>query len=308
MGTDQTDFTEQELLATHPLAEPLVRRRGALPRRVRRRTAPTCRPAPSTGCPAIEAWQAQHARAVRHRAARPADRHLARATTRTSPRPGYLIEIGAPEPIISDLTRIGTVEGFGAMIRNSILPDLQQTLRRGHPRHRDRPPRRRPLRGARPRRGRLRGRGRPQADVVRQPRHRVRGPGHRGQTVADARAHGHRHAGHAAARSTPPRCGPGRHGQPHPPRRHRLRARVAARPDDPAAASSRSRRSTPSRGPRSSSRDTDLVAGDGEAGRARVLHPGRRDPARRVPAHGAHRDARPHRHRARRAGTTPGAT
>ena len=40
--------------------------------------------------------------------------------------------------------------------------------------------------------------------------------------------------------------------------------------------------------------DTELVAGDGARGRARALHPRRRDAARRLPAHRAHRDARPH--------------
>ncbi|CAN5483752.1 hypothetical protein BH10ACT1_BH10ACT1_03090 [soil metagenome] len=40
--------------------------------------------------------------------------------------------------------------------------------------------------------------------------------------------------------------------------------------------------------------DPDLVAGDGEAGRLVSLHPRRRDAPRGVPAHRAHRDARPH--------------
>ena len=40
--------------------------------------------------------------------------------------------------------------------------------------------------------------------------------------------------------------------------------------------------------------DTELVAGDGEAARAGLLHPGRRDAARRLPAHRAVGDAGPH--------------
>ena len=43
--------------------------------------------------------------------------------------------------------------------------------------------------------------------------------------------------------------------------------------------------------------DTDLTAGDGEAVEDRLLHPRRRDAARRVPQDHADRDARPHLHR-----------
>ena len=38
----------------------------------------------------------------------------------------YLLTEGVREPIISTLTRIGTVEGFGAMIRYSSIPDFQK--------------------------------------------------------------------------------------------------------------------------------------------------------------------------------------
>ena len=49
--------------------------------------------------------------------------------------------------------------------------------------------------------------------------------------------------------------------------------------------------------------DTDLVAGDGARRRSRRVRPRRRDAARRLPAHRAHRDARPHvRRRVRRDG------
>jgi hypothetical protein len=42
-----------------------------------------------------------------------------------------LIEAGAPEPIISSLTRIGTVEGFGSMIRYSVMPDFPRLFSEG---------------------------------------------------------------------------------------------------------------------------------------------------------------------------------
>src|SRR4051812_47607336 len=126
MGTEQTEFTETELLAGHAIAEPLVlggvRCHGGFdddgayvsPRTLNR-------------VPAIKAWQAQH---VDHFGTEllglPIDTWP--ASYPNLPQARYLIEIGAPEPIISDLTRIGTVEGFGAMIRNSVLPDFQKTF------------------------------------------------------------------------------------------------------------------------------------------------------------------------------------
>jgi hypothetical protein len=42
------------------------------------------------------------------------------------PQAKFLLSEGVREPIISTLTRIGTVEGFGSMIRYSVIPDLQQ--------------------------------------------------------------------------------------------------------------------------------------------------------------------------------------
>ena len=38
----------------------------------------------------------------------------------------FLIRQGAPEPIITALTRIGTVEGFGAMLRILPTPDFSR--------------------------------------------------------------------------------------------------------------------------------------------------------------------------------------
>ena len=40
----------------------------------------------------------------------------------------HLIGQGIPQPIIATLTRIGTVEGFGSVIRNSLVPDLQRAF------------------------------------------------------------------------------------------------------------------------------------------------------------------------------------
>jgi len=77
--------------------------------------------------PAIEAWQAQH-----HDQFGTALLDLPLdtwpATYPSVDQARLLIERGCPEPIISDLTRIGTVEGFGAMIRHSVLPDFGQVF------------------------------------------------------------------------------------------------------------------------------------------------------------------------------------
>jgi len=40
----------------------------------------------------------------------------------------YLLDEGVREPLISSLTRIGTVEGFGAYLRYSPIPNLQQSF------------------------------------------------------------------------------------------------------------------------------------------------------------------------------------
>jgi hypothetical protein len=77
--------------------------------------------------PAIEAWQDQHAEQF--------GTELLGVPLETWPEPypnvaqsRHLIEQGIPEPIIATLTRIGTVEGFGSVIRNSVVPDLQRAF------------------------------------------------------------------------------------------------------------------------------------------------------------------------------------
>ena len=75
--------------------------------------------------PAIEAWQANH------RATFGTDLMDVPLDTWPGHYPNvaqarFLIESGVPEPIISTLTRIGTVEGFGGMIRLSPVPDRRR--------------------------------------------------------------------------------------------------------------------------------------------------------------------------------------
>ncbi|HWW55219.1 MAG TPA: hypothetical protein VNY84_15685, partial [Acidimicrobiales bacterium] len=123
MTNAQTTFTEAELLDSHQVAAPLiaggVRCHGGFddngnyvsPRTLNR-------------WPAINAWQQQHAEQF--------DTPLLDLPLETWPeqypsvaQAKYLLESGVSEPIISTLTRIGTVEGFGSMIRNSVIPTMQ---------------------------------------------------------------------------------------------------------------------------------------------------------------------------------------
>jgi hypothetical protein len=122
--TAQVEFTEHELLESHPYEAPLVA--GGV----------TCHggfdadgtyvsPRTFTRAPAIEAWQAQHqaqfATPLFHL---PLDTWPAHYPNVAQAK--HLIASGVPEPIVATLTRIGTVEGFGGMIRLSVVPDLQQ--------------------------------------------------------------------------------------------------------------------------------------------------------------------------------------
>jgi len=123
---DQVEFTQDELLASHDFAAPLVagevRCHGGFVD-----DGSYVSPRTRNRVPAIAAWQAQRARQF--------DTELLDLPLDTWPEAypnvaqgRYLIDVGAPEPIISTLTRIGTVEGFGAMIRHSVLPDFQQVF------------------------------------------------------------------------------------------------------------------------------------------------------------------------------------
>jgi hypothetical protein len=116
-------FTEAELLANHPIAEPLiaggVRCHGGFDEEGR-----YVSPRTLYRQPAIEAWQSAHQRQF----ARPLLDLGLEAWPEHYPNVAqarYLLASGVPGPIISTLTRIGTVEGFGSMIRNSVIPTLE---------------------------------------------------------------------------------------------------------------------------------------------------------------------------------------
>jgi hypothetical protein len=121
--TQQTEWSEHELLETHAIAEPLiaggVRCHGGFAD-----DGTYISPRTKNRFPAIEAWQTQRQQQF--------GTPLLDVPLSTWPesypnvaQAKYLISEGVPEPIVSTLTRIGTVEGFGAMIRYSMLPDMQ---------------------------------------------------------------------------------------------------------------------------------------------------------------------------------------
>ena len=125
MGTAQVEFTEEELLADLPVAEPLiaggVRCHGGFDEDGR-----YVSPRTRFRRPAIEAWGEQNCRTLLHRA----DRRAARVVGAVVPqrRTGALPH---PRPAfrsrcMATLTRIGTVEGYGANIRLLKPQDLQR--------------------------------------------------------------------------------------------------------------------------------------------------------------------------------------
>jgi hypothetical protein len=124
MGTAQVEFTEEELLADLRVAEPLiaggVRCHGGFDA-----DGHYVSPRTKFRLPAIAAWGEQNS---------------ARFSTELMDVPlewwdrsfpnveqaRFLIRAGVPEPLMATLTRIGTVEGFGANIRLLQPKDLQR--------------------------------------------------------------------------------------------------------------------------------------------------------------------------------------
>jgi hypothetical protein len=124
MGTRQVEFTEAELLADVAVREPLmaggVRCHGGFDEDGRYVS-------PRTKCrvPAIEAWGEQNCAQFSNQLI---DAPLER-WERSFPnvdQARYLIRAGVPEPLMATLTRIGTVEGYGANIRLLKPENLQQ--------------------------------------------------------------------------------------------------------------------------------------------------------------------------------------
>jgi hypothetical protein len=120
----QTTWTEPELLETDPIEEPLIvagyRCHGGFDSDGRYHS-----PRTHGRVPAIEAWQAQYREQfhtdlldIPLETWPPSFPNVAQAK--------HLLRSGVTEPIVSTLTRIGTVEGFGAMIRHASVDDRQR--------------------------------------------------------------------------------------------------------------------------------------------------------------------------------------
>ena len=124
MTTLQTEFTEDELLADAPTAEPLlaggVRCHGGFDDEGR-----YVSPRTRFRVPGIEGWAEKHREEF--------GTEILDIPLETWPenfpnvaQARYLIQQGVPEPLIATLTRIGTVEGFGANIRYLQPGDMQR--------------------------------------------------------------------------------------------------------------------------------------------------------------------------------------
>jgi hypothetical protein len=122
----QTEFCEEELLASHPVAEPLiaggVRCHGGFDQ-----DGTYLSPRTLNRWPAIKAWQASHA-AQFGTALLGLDLDRWPSHYPSVAQATWLIDNGVPEPVITTLTRIGTVEGFGSMIRHSVIPPLSRSF------------------------------------------------------------------------------------------------------------------------------------------------------------------------------------
>src|SRR4051794_40972749 len=118
----QVDWSYDELLETHPVAEPLiaggVRCHGGV-----QGDGTYVSPRTKNRWPAIRAWQEQRAGQFGTPILDIALDTWPGAYP-SVPQAKFLLREGVRDPIIGRLTQIGTVEGFGSMIRYSPIPDL----------------------------------------------------------------------------------------------------------------------------------------------------------------------------------------
>lgn len=126
MTVAQVEFTEAELLASHDYEEPLVvggtRCHGGFDA-----TGAYVSPRTRHRAPAIAAWEAQRRQQFgTDPLAVPLDAWPPHYPSVEQAR--FLLGRGVREPIVATLTRIGTVEGFGSMIRHAPVPDLPRLL------------------------------------------------------------------------------------------------------------------------------------------------------------------------------------
>ncbi len=122
--SDQLIYAEEELLASHPSMEPLVAN-GTPCQGGFDGSGTYISPRTLARVPAIEAWQRSHEAQFGTEILDIALEEFPEMFPNVD-QAKLLIRAGAPEPIIATLTRIGTVEGFGSMLRYSMVPNLQR--------------------------------------------------------------------------------------------------------------------------------------------------------------------------------------
>ncbi|MEP6660443.1 MAG: hypothetical protein ABJD24_11055 [Acidimicrobiales bacterium] len=126
MGTEQLTFTKAELLATHDVTEPLVAG-GILCHGGFDTDGRYVSPRTKHRSPAITAWQDAHRErfgtAPLGVALETWPEHYPNVA-----QARYLLSEGIGDLLALTLTRIGTVEGFGAMVRHLPVPDFRATL------------------------------------------------------------------------------------------------------------------------------------------------------------------------------------
>jgi hypothetical protein len=126
MTTMQVEFTESELLADHPIAEPLIAN-GVLCHGGFDDDGTYLSPRTANRWPAIHAWEEQRVEQF--------GTPILDIPLDTWPenfpniaQSKLLIRRGVTAPTVSTLTRIGTVEGFGGMLRLLPIPDFRASF------------------------------------------------------------------------------------------------------------------------------------------------------------------------------------
>jgi hypothetical protein len=130
LGKDvQVDYSSEELLASHPGVEPLivggVRCHGGFDRE-----GNYVPPRTLNRVPAIKAWQAKR-QAESGTPILDVPLETWPEHYPNLPQARFLLEQKVEGPLVSTLTRIGTVEGFGAAIRHVPLPELDRCFDEG---------------------------------------------------------------------------------------------------------------------------------------------------------------------------------
>ena len=124
MGTVQVQFTEDELLSDVSVAEPLVAG-GVHCHGGFDEDGHYVSPRTRFRVPAIEAWGAQNCERFSSELIDVPTERWERSFPNVA-QASFLIRAGVPEPLMATLTRIGTVEGYGANIRLLKPRDLQR--------------------------------------------------------------------------------------------------------------------------------------------------------------------------------------